>query len=222
VDGPQAGASTISNDVGRFTFAGTFEVGTTVRVSKEGYTSATETARSNGSSNAIWAFVLLDALARPVDLVGNYTLTIVADSACTGIPDDVRTRSYSASIGITPHSDTQSGTSLMITASGAPFASIHDGFPIGVAGGDVAFAISAGEDDFGLVEKIAPGTFLAIGGFGRVSVGTGPIARIATPFSGSIDYCALQSDTAWTYECNNRTAFVHCGSTQHQLILSRR
>jgi carboxypeptidase family protein len=222
VDGPQAGASTASNEAGRFTFAGTFEVGTTVRVSKEGYTSATATARPNGSSNGtVWAFVLLDALAKPVDLVGDYTLTIVADSACTGIPDDVRTRTYSASIGITPGSDTQSGTSLMLAARGASFVSIHDSFPIGVAGGDVAFTINAGED-FGLIEKIAPGTFLAIGGFARVSVGTGPIARIATPFSGSIDYCALQSDTAWTYQCNNRIDFQHCDSTQHQLILSRR
>ena len=80
------------------------------------------------------------------------------------------------------------------------------------------------DEDFALEEKIAPGTFLAVQGGAAVSIGEGPVTRISTTFSGIIDYCALQADTGWTYECNSspRTAYQYCESKQHQLILSRR
>ena len=33
---------------------------------------------------------------RELTSAGNYTLTIIADSACAGLPQDVRTRTYAA------------------------------------------------------------------------------------------------------------------------------
>lgn len=224
LDGAQAGASTQSDETGRFSFVGTFEDPTTVRVSKEGYTTATGTAKSNNSPNGtIWASVVLDVLAKPVDITGDYALTIVADSACTEMPDDLRTRTYAASIRLTPDSRNQPGTSLRLTVDGGSFLPDRNSFPIGVAGDRIAFVMYS-DEDFALVEKIAPGTFLAVQGGAAVSMGEGPVARISTSFSGVIDYCALQSDTGWTYECNSspRTAYQHCESKQHQLILSRR
>jgi hypothetical protein len=224
LDGAQAGASTQSNETGRFSFTGTFADPTTMGVSKDGYAAATGTAKSNNSaSGAIWAFVVLDELARPVDIAGDYSLTIVVDSACAGIPSEVRTRTYAASIRPAADSHTQPGTSLTLTAESASFLPDRNRFAIGVAGDDVAFSIYNGED-FGLIEKIATGTFLAIGGVASVSIGTGPVTTISTPFSGDVDYCALQSDTGWTYQCNSgpRTAFEHCESAHHQLTVSRR
>lgn len=224
LDGAQAGASTQSNESGRFTFAGTFVDFTTVRVSKDRYADATATARPNGSpSSALWTFPVLDELARPVDIAGDYSLTIVVDSACTGIPSEVRTRTYAASIRPTPDSHTQPGTSLTLTVDSGSFRPDRSSFAIGVAGDEVAFIIYNGED-FGLVEKIATGTFLAIGGTARVSIGTGPVTTISTPFSGDVDYCAYQSDTAWTYQCNSgpRAAYEHCEATNNQLTVSRR
>jgi len=221
-DGAQAGASTQSNESGRFTFIGAFEDPTTIRVSKDGYATATGTAKSNNSSTGtIWAFVVLDELAKPVDIAGNYTLTIVPDSACAGLPSDVGTRTYAASIGLTPDSHSQAGTSLTLTVGEGSIVPNHNSFPIGV-GDTVAFSIYAGED-FGLVEKIAPGTFLAIQGFAVVSTGRGPLTTISTPFSGEIDYCVLQTDLGWT-SCNSgpRIDYQHCESTRHQLILNRR
>ena len=224
LDGAQAGASTTSNDSGRFSFTGNFQDPTTVRVSKAEYAPATGTATSVGPvSGEIWAFVVLDQLAKPADITGDYTLTIVADSACAGLPDDVRTRTYGASIRRTPDAPGQPGTSLTLTADGGSFLPSHGSFAIGVAGTDVAFSIYSGED-FGLVEKIAPATFLAVQGMATVSTGPGPVAKISTPFDGVIDYCVLQSDTGWNYDCNSgpRTAYRRCESKQHQLILSRR
>jgi Carboxypeptidase regulatory-like domain len=223
LDGAQAGVSTQSNESGRFSIAGTFADFTTVRVSKDQYAEATATARpNNSSSSALWAFPVLDQLARPVDITGDYSLTVVVDSACAGIPSEVRTRTYAASIRPTPDSHTQAGTSLTLTVDGS-FVPLHNSFSIGVAGDEVAFSIYNGED-FGLVEKIAPGTFLAIGGTPRVSIGTGPVTTISTPFSGDVDYCAFQTDTGWTYQCNSgpRTAYEHCEATHHQLTMSRR
>src|SRR5437870_3632112 len=49
LDGTQAGASTQSSELGRFSFTGTFENPTTMRVSKDGYAAATGTATSNNS-----------------------------------------------------------------------------------------------------------------------------------------------------------------------------
>ena len=222
VDGTQAGASTISDATGRFSFAGTFQASTTVRVTKEGYTPATATAKSNGGSTGmVWAFVVLDALARPVDMIGDYTLTIVA--WCTGIPEDVRTRTYAASIRNAVDSQTQPGTRLTLAVEGGTFVPDRRGFAVGVSGNDVAFNIYNGED-FGLVEKVGAGTFLAISGSTNVSIANGGSTKISTSFSGAIDYCALQGDTAWTDQCNSgpRTAFEHCESTDHQLVLSRR
>jgi hypothetical protein len=224
LDGAQAGASTQSDETGRFSFVGIFEDPTTVRVSKEGYAAATGTAKSMNSSNGtIWASVVLDALAKPVDITGDYTLTIVAASACAGMADDLRTRTYAASIRLTPDSGNQPGTSLRLTVDGGSLLPDRNSFPIVVAGNSVSF-IMYNDYDFALVEKIAPGTFLAVQGGAAVSMDEGPVARMSMPFSGVIDYCALQSDTGWTYQCNSspRTAYQHCESKQHELILSRR
>jgi hypothetical protein len=224
LDGAQAGASTQSDETGRFSFVGVFEDPTTVRVSKEGYVAATGTAKSINSSNGtIWASVVLDVLAKPVDMAGDYSLTIVADSVCAGMPDDLRTRTYAASIRRMPDSGNQPGTSLRLTVDGGSLLPDRNSFQIGVAGNRVAF-IMYNEEDFALVEKIAPGTFFAVQGGAAVSMDEGPVTRISTSFSGVIDYCALQSDTGWTYECNSspRTAYQHCESKQHQLTLVRR
>ena len=76
LDGAQAGASTQSDETGRFSFGGIFEDPTTVRVSKEGYAAATGTAKSiNSSIGTIWASVVLDVLAKPVDISGDYTVS---------------------------------------------------------------------------------------------------------------------------------------------------
>jgi len=223
LDGAQTGASTQSDESGHFAFTGTFEDPTTVRVSKEGYAAATGMARSNNSSiGTLWAYVELDKLVRPIDLTGNYTLTILADTACADLPGDVRTRTYAASIELVPDSRSQAGTSLRLTVGDQSVLPDRHSFPIGVAGDDVAFLMYGG-DDFGLIERIAPARFLAIQGRATVSVGSAPVSSITATLNGDIDYCALPSDTGWP-QCNSGpiTAYQHCESPHHQLILSRR
>jgi hypothetical protein len=195
-----------------------------LRVAKEGYSPSMATASSNSAGRAQWAYIQLDALAAPVDIAGEYTLTFVAGTACTGLPTELRTRTYDASIALADDSHLQTGTSLALTVRGASFVGEHHGFPIGVAGDTVTFSIYYRQEDFGVVEQTASGTFVAIQGSATISVASAPIATIATSLNGIIDYCAVPSGSSWTYECNSgpRVAYEHCVSDDHQLILTRR
>jgi hypothetical protein len=223
VDGPEAGKSTISDASGKFSFAGSFENPTAVKVTKDGYIPSTAAAKAFAPGQPEWAYVQLDEVAVPVDLIGEYTLTLTADSGCSeDFPSELRTRSYPASIAPTPGSPFRAGSSLTLTVGGASFAGQHNSFPIGVAGDTVAFEIYNGEE-FGIVEQIVPGTFLAIQGQAVVSVGVAPVTTSTTPLSGIIDYCALSAGN-WNYDCNGgvRIGYERCTSTHHQLTLTRR
>jgi hypothetical protein len=42
--------------------------------------------------------VYLAVLASPVNIEGDYTLTLAADAACDALPNDLRTRTYAATV----------------------------------------------------------------------------------------------------------------------------
>ena len=97
------------------------------------------------------------AIARPVR---DRPLTISADSACAALPDDVRTRTYAATV----------------TAGSI--------FWIGVFGDYLAIS-TAGEGP-SIVEQIGPNRYVAFWGEAGVSVGPGT-STISAPFKGVID-----------------------------------
>jgi hypothetical protein len=122
----------------------------------------------------------------------------------------------------------RAGTSLVLTAGGAPFLANYNGFPIGVAGNDVGFSVYYKQEDFGLVEQVAPRAFLAVQGSATASLsgsmGVSIGSTMSAPLNGIIDYCALQSDAPWTYDCSSGQPAAHqrCQSANHRLILTRR
>src|SRR5262245_56182924 len=97
VDGPQAGTMTTSSADGRFYYDGAFASPVTLRATKDGYTTATQTTvpPPHGAS---YAYFRLGSATPPVAVAGNYTLTITADSACAALPEDVHTRTYQAAV----------------------------------------------------------------------------------------------------------------------------
>lgn len=102
-------------------------------------------------------------------------------------------------------------------------ARIDNGFPIGVARNDIGFIVYYQREDFGLVEQVTPKTFLAFQGSAYASVGTSPVTAISAPLDGVIDYCTLQSESGWTYDCSGpRVAYERCASKNHRLIVTRR
>jgi hypothetical protein len=218
VDGPQAGLSTTSDARGEFSLTGLFDDATRFRATKEGYVTATRTLQPfcAACNPNWWINFSLEVPAAPVNVAGDYTLTFVADSGCGTLPDEVRTRTYTATIA--PASNTgPANASFPLKVSGALEGAGTGGLGMGVAGDYVAIWLEF------LVEQIAPNTFLSFGGLAAASIGTTTGSTIALPFDGTIDYCVTKSDVGRYEECYKGLAtHKQCASSNHQLILTRR
>lgn len=222
LDGPQAGAFTTSGATGEFSMTGTFDDTTRFRASKADLVTATATLSPKcPTCGQRFIYFYLTVAASPVSLAGDYTLTFMADPACAGLPDDVRTRTYAATIAPVLDSHVPVNTVLRAAVSGGSFLPYYDFFSIGIAGNDVAMEVR-GEGP-SLVEHVAGNRYLAFDGRAEASVGTAPVSTIAASFDGSIDYCELASDMGAFYNCGvGAIANVQCTSKNHRLILTRR
>ena len=223
LDGPQAGTSTTSDATGHFSLTGTFDDTTRFRATKEGHAAATGTLRPTCArcDPRWWIQFTLEVLAPPVNMAGDYTLTFIADSACVDLPNEVRTRTYAATI--TPGS---ANTNFQVALSGASFFPSpgsfpsHGSFPIGVAGNYVGFWFA----DPALVEEIAANTYVVLYGAAGASVGASGMSTIAVSWDGSFEYCAGKSTMGQSGDCSSiqTVAQAECESKNHQLILTRR
>jgi hypothetical protein len=213
---PAAGTETTSDARGYFSIEDQFSGLVTARATKDGYAPSVVTSRAT-TDRRFYVLFQLASITAPVSVAGNYTLTISADSACTALPDDARTRSYLARVtaGSEFGRDSFSGT-----VTGGQFAGNR--FWIGVFGDYVTIS-TAGEGP-SLVEQVGPNRYLAFYGDDSVSVGARDISTISAPFKGSIEYCELKSALGQYYDCSPALAAVReeCTSNNNQLTLARR
>jgi hypothetical protein len=214
INGLQAVASITTDTAGRYSFSGTFVGTITLRATKEGYIAATQTLDFRSICNDCSAAIYF-RLQSPENVqieTGNYTLTWIADSACTDLPEDVRTRTYAATI--TAGTGTIPG--YFVNASG-----LVSGFGISIAGNYLQIEI-----DEGLREEIPPGTSIAFYGFAGVTVETSPVSTLSFfPVNGAVDYCVLKSKTSSSYECGPPDQVLthsRCRSMNLRMILTRR
>lgn len=222
LDGPQAGVSTTTNATGEFELRGTFDDTTRFRAAKEGHVSAINTLlpsceRCNPHR---WIYFNLDVLAPPVQLAGNYVLTLTADT-CANLPAEARTRSYD--VTITP-STYRPATAFELTVTGG---SLLEGFRRGwmnVAGDFVSIGTGDWHGTPGLVEQLAPNSYVGFDGGAEATVTTSPVETISASFWGLIEHCVLKTDMGPTYYCGLDRAVVRtqCNSTRHHLTLTRR
>jgi hypothetical protein len=223
LDGPQAGISATTDGSGWVSLSATYDQSTKFRASKDGYVSAESLVVQPGVP-AGYLVMIMGVPTPPVDLAGEYTLTFVADSACTGIPEELRTRTYAATIAPSYGGRNPDGTFFWAAISGASFLANQRAIPIGVAGDVVSFWL--GEEGYGafLVEQVAPDSYLEFDGGAEATVGTSAVSTISTAFHGSADYCVQHSEMGQYYDCDSRRAVtnVHCESHNHRLILTRR
>ena len=81
----------------------------------------------------------------PVAIAGDYTLTFIADGACANLPDELRTRSYAATVGPAdfywPGYPADSGTSFKVTPAGSAFPRGLNNFYLNVAGNYIAVSL---------------------------------------------------------------------------------
>jgi hypothetical protein len=155
----------------------------------------------------------LEPLGPSANIAGVYTLTLAADSACTAVPAEIRTRTYTATIVPGPRSN-----SFLVRLSDARFFSIHN-IAMGVAGDFANLATWASINGGpGIVEQVNEKTYVMIEGAGRGLFGA---SGMTAPFDGYFQYCpsepALGGDGA---RC--LASAVQCDSRNHQLTLARR
>jgi hypothetical protein len=222
VDGSGAGTFTISDANGQFSFSGGQYVDSIhFRASKDGYNTISVSGLSSTvRPNAVASLVItLDSTAAPAKIEpGAYSLTVISDSSCTGIPDSLRTRAYSATIAPSRDSPRTLYNVDVTGPSLAPF-----GFGIGVAGNDLAFTIDG--PAFG--EHLPPLTYLEISGAGATSLSVSPASTITFLFSGSFSYCELRSEmesnrNCYTTPSDQKVAGSQCLSSNHHMMLTQR
>jgi hypothetical protein len=144
--------------------------------------------------------IFLESLEPPVDIAARYSATFVADSACSALPAEARTRSYQAVI-------IKSGSRFEVVLSGATFIAPYSRFLIVVAGSDLMASIGDQHGTPGIVEEIAPNTSVTFDGVFRATVSS--TEAIAGSFAGAIDHCSGS-------RCSGG-----CHSLAHRLNLTR-
>ena len=148
-------------------------------------------------------FISLDVLEPPVNLAGAYTLTFTADSACANLPDELRTRTYDATIqlqSVRYPGSANSKSAFEVIPSGSVFSDTFNYFALNVAGNFVSVSLGDHTDP-GIAERVAPNTYFAFGGWSTLTVAS-PVHTITTPFEGWIDHCALKAPVGARYDCS--------------------
>ena len=210
LDGPLAGTSTTADSTGHFSLTGTFDDSTRFRATTEGHVPATGTLNPwcGPCHPHRWINLVLDVLTPPVSIAGDYTVTFIAAAACETLPPEFRTHSFAASLTPVP---ARPDTSFSLIPIGPSF----EGFQLawaGVAGNDVSFGFS----DPGVIEEVAPHTYLSFYGGGTTHVESSRPSTMSVSFDGWIDYCALTADTEFSYaNCAPAVEHTRCVSKDH-------
>jgi hypothetical protein len=106
-------------------------------------------------------------------------LTIVADSACTGLPEDAHRRTYDAAIAAASNPTAPTDTTFHLTVSGASFVDGYNDADINVAGDYASYGLDDLHGDPGVIERLAANEetssnrFVAFGGGAGLSLGDG-------------------------------------------------
>jgi hypothetical protein len=218
LNGPQTGMTTTSDQRGEFTLIGVFDDATRFRASKDGFALAelplgAFCERCNPNR---WVNFSLQALASPVDISGDYSMTVTVDNVCTQMPEPVRTRTYSARIP--PSGSSPANAYFSVFPTGAQFVSGWERFDGGVSGNDVGFWFET------LVEQISANTYLLIGIYASGTVGASAISTIPTVASGRIDFCTVDPTSGGLDDClrNPKASHLVCDASRHSLTFTRR
>lgn len=214
VNGPRAGTTAMTDDAGRFSMPGTFtQSAITAVASKEGYSPVTWNFPTPGrpAEGGKWVAFRLEPLAPSANLTGEYTLTLTTDKACTTLPEEARTRTYTASVVSGRRATTFVGTLSDVRIVPVPMSPY---FEIGVADNFADLTLR-------FVEQLSDGTYLAIEGGTAASVGP---EGLTAAFNAHFLSC--RNPPAWApgeyWWCGADVQGDECSSGGNQLSLLRR
>jgi Carboxypeptidase regulatory-like domain len=215
IEGAQTVAFTTTETGGRFSIPGSFSDSMSVRASKEGYWTVTQPVPPPNHTVIFW----LQTIELSADISGEYTLSLLADSNCAGLPDVGRRRTYNVSIALDPRRPAEHIYEGRLSGVTFYYPWLYgDHFGIGVSGTFVSFGI--GEYGMGLVEQLGTST-LDIWGVGNGLVNK---SSISGSFIGEFAYCdgLPPRESYGGMERSCPVAPVSCGSENHQFTLTRR
>jgi protocatechuate 3,4-dioxygenase beta subunit len=218
--GQGAGTATIKDERGRFRLPETFAGAITVKASKEGYLPETAMLPPNRPLPPLgpgevrhwdWQF-RIQPDGPSANLAGVSTLTVTTHSSCTNLPDEARSRTYTATITPGYRSTTFVGTLKDAQIVMLPLWAPH--LEIGVAS-DFANV------SFSIVEQLNDATYLAIEGGAAASLGP---SGMTAPFNAQFLRCRNQptrspGDYWW---CGGDVQGEECAIGDNQLTLVRR
>ena len=219
--GPHAGRTTLTATDGSFTFTQAFNESTQLRAVKDGFVSTVQTLSALCSACRYYFVSFYLAVPAPsVNIAGEYTLTIIADAACTALPSDLRTRVYDVSV--TPQSvpNIPDHTTFLARLTSIQPVAYYDRFPIGVVENFLTFELR-GHGPY-VLEQVGDNAYLGFDGLAGAIADAEPLPTVTTSFDGWIGICGLVTGSSGTaYPDCGRTR-QECVSRNHQLIFKKR
>ena len=221
VNGPDAGLSDVTVWRGEFELNGRFDETTQIRAIKDGYVTSVQTL-SPLCPTCQYRYISL-YLATPtpsVNIAGNYTLTFIADAACTALPQEARQRTYD--IRIEPRSSPHDppNTIFLARVTNPALVEHYDAFPIGVVDNFATFELR-GHGPY-LLEQTGENLYLGFDGLAAAIIDAEPLPPVTTRFDGWIGFCgrATTSSGGEYHDCGRGRP--ECLSSNHQMILRKR
>ena len=220
IDGPSAGNVTTTDAQGQFSMTGTFDEATQFRATQDGHVPAVATLARSCPTCPRWLHFTLDVVAVPIHVEGAYLLTIMADPACTTLPERVRTRVYEVRVQASVQRPT---TAFDVDIAGALTLNGYRA-SLNVAGDYVLLALGDWHGTPEIVEQLAGTTYVSFDGGANGAIGAERLGTLDAPFEGVIDYCELPEPMGVQYACSPPQGFTHvaCTSSNHRVILTRR
>jgi hypothetical protein len=219
VNGPSAGLFAVSDSKGRVSLIGQFTGVLTFRATKEGYRAASQTLDADtlcSGCQAQLSFVMLSAAIFSFD-PGTYILTFIADSTCIGLPVELRTRRYTATITYSVYQ----GGWYDVRVPGMLYE--HGWFMVQIVGNELL----TDDDSYPtLFEPVSQSTYLGIDfAFRKVFEASG--STLSVRFPGTFEYCTFTSGSLdprfWFCESAPQPLLAHdrCDAEHHQMIFVR-
>ena len=147
--GSRVGVSAVSDGAGHYELPGTFTGAQVLRAEKPGFAPVTILHHSSVSGPSRRDIYLTNP--ETADVSGDWTVTLIANSSCTEIPEAIRTRSYRGSIRLENYPPHHFDLKLQ---SDALTSNWSNNISVSVSGTDARFEIEAWDWGLGIVEDL--------------------------------------------------------------------
>ena len=230
LDGAHAGLRTTSDATGQYWLTGVFEEGQRFRATRDGYLEDISRVgpKCERCNPHLWVYFQLGLPIAPVNIAGQYTMTVEAAEACTALPADMRSRSYTANIVPEAVQPTAANTYFRVDVGGAQLMpdAAWAGVWIAVAGNDIEVVMGDQHGQPGLIEQLGNDTYFSAGVWGRATVAS-PVTTFTSTFEGEIVYCVLKPGVALLdvnrrHDCGAARAVTRIACPGGRLTFTRR